>query len=107
MYPGAVLKPVLHTVCTSRLETAVAAAAEAGRGWTQSPISRAAKSPPARAPLGWARAHAESQYRFITAVNRGEQPSPGIADGLRTQLVIDAVARSAAENGTWVTVEQE
>ena len=66
-----------------------------------------AKMPPARAPLGWARAHAESQYRFITAIARGEEPSPGIIDGLRTQLVIDAVERSAADNGSWVEIEQE
>ena len=66
-----------------------------------------AKTPPARAPLGWARAHAENQHRFLTAVARGEDPSPGIVDGLRAQLVIDAVERSAATDGSWTTVEQE
>lgn len=66
-----------------------------------------AKAPPARAPLGWARAHAENQYRFLSAVASGKQPSPGIVDGLRAQLVIDAVERSAAENGSWVNVPLE
>jgi len=66
-----------------------------------------AKTPPARAPLGWARAHAESQYRFLRAVAEGSEPSPGIVDGLRAQLVIDAVERSAANDGAAVSVELE
>ncbi len=66
-----------------------------------------AKTPPPRAPLGWARAHAENQYQFLRAISEGREPSPGIDDGLRVQLVIDAVERSAADAGTWVTVEQE
>jgi predicted dehydrogenase len=64
-----------------------------------------AKAPPPRAPLGWHRAHAESQYRFIHAVAEGMSPSPGILDGLRTQLVMDAVERSSQENGSWTEVE--
>lgn len=66
-----------------------------------------AKAPPARAPLGWARAHAESQHRYLDAVTNGREPSPGITDGLRTQLVIDAVERSASTEGIWTSVEQE
>ena len=66
-----------------------------------------AKAPPARAPLGWARAHAESQYRFLQALSRGEEPSPGIRDGLRTQLVMDAAERSAAASGVWMDVESD
>jgi levoglucosan dehydrogenase len=66
-----------------------------------------AKTPPPRAPLGWARAHAENQHRFLDSVVHGEEPSPGIVDGLRAQLVIDAVERSAAADGSWITVEQE
>jgi len=61
--------------------------------------------PPGRGPLGWARAHAENQYRFIKAVSEGEEPAPGIVDGLRAQLVIDAVERSAAADGAWTAVE--
>lgn len=66
-----------------------------------------AKTPPPRAPIGWIRAHAENQYRFLKAVHRGEEPSPGIIDGLRTQLVIDAVERSDAADGLWTQVELE
>ena len=66
-----------------------------------------AKTPSARAPLGWARAHAENQYRFLAAVTGGQEPSPNIIDGLRVQLVMDAVERSAADDGTWGTGEQE
>jgi predicted dehydrogenase len=63
-----------------------------------------AKAPPARAPFGWARAHLENQYRFLKAVAEGTRPSPDISDGLRAQLVIDAVERSAAADGSWVDV---
>lgn len=66
-----------------------------------------ASAPPARAPLGWARAHAECQHRFLTAVTNGQEPNPGIVDGLRAQLVMDAVERSAAADGAWVDVELE
>ena len=66
-----------------------------------------AKTPPARAPIGWIRSHAENQYRFLLAVAEGRDPSPGIVDGLKAQLVIDAVERSAADDGRWVEVEQE
>jgi predicted dehydrogenase len=64
-----------------------------------------AKAPPPRAPLGWHRAHAESQYRFIQAVADGAAPSPGVVDGLRAQLVMDAVERSSGQDGAWTTVE--
>ncbi len=66
-----------------------------------------AKTPPARAPIGWIRSHAENQYRFLLAVAEGRDPSPGIVDGLKAQLVIDAAERSAADAGRWIEVEQE
>lgn len=66
-----------------------------------------AVTPPARAPIGWVRAHAENQYQFLKAVAEGRDPSPGIEDGLKTQLVIDAAERSAASGAGWVEVEQE
>jgi predicted dehydrogenase len=80
------------------------------RGWQRLDTVQnypGAKTPPPRAPLGWIRAHAESQYRFLRAINEGGSPTPDITDGLKTQLIIDAVERSAALDGTWVTVEQE
>jgi predicted dehydrogenase len=66
-----------------------------------------ASTPPSRAPIGWIRAHAENQYRFLKAVVDDRDPVPGITDGLRTQLVIDAVERSAASDGArqFVAVE--
>ncbi len=66
-----------------------------------------AKTPPARAPIGWIRAHAENQYRFLKALAGGSEPAPGIEDGLKTQLVIDAAERSSAAGGQWTTVETE
>lgn len=66
-----------------------------------------ARTPPARSPMGWQRAHTENQYRFLRAVAAGRAPSPGIIDGLRAQLVIDAVERSAAAGGQRVAVELE
>ena len=65
------------------------------------------KTPPPPAPLGWTRAHAENQHRFLSSVARREEPSPSIVDGLRAQLVIDAVERSAATEGAWTVVEHE
>ena len=38
------------------------------------------------------------------ALDRGEVPSPSFEDGLRNQLVLDAVERSAASR-TWERVE--
>lgn len=80
------------------------------RGWQRLDTVQnypGAKTPPPRAPLGWIRAHAESQYQFLRAIAEGRSPTPDITDGLRTQLVIDAVERSAAAEGKWVEVEQE
>ena len=63
-----------------------------------------AATPPARAPIGWIRSHAENQYRFLEAVADGRDPSPGVLDGLETQLVIDAAERSSAAGGRWTEV---
>jgi predicted dehydrogenase len=80
------------------------------RGWQRFETAQyypGAKAPPARAPIGWVRSHAENQFAFLKAVAEGTAPSPGIEDGLRTQLVIDAVERSAAAAGSWTTVDKE
>lgn len=65
-----------------------------------------ARTPPGRAPIGWSRSHTENQYQFLQAVINNRDPEPGIIDGLRVQLVIDAVERSAAAGGSTVTVEE-
>ena len=63
--------------------------------------------PPALAPIGWVRSHAENQFAFLKAVSEHREPFPGITDGLRTQLVIDAVERSAAQAGAWTPADWE
>jgi len=80
------------------------------RGWQRLDTMQhypGAKAPPARAPIGWTRAHAENQYQFIQAVADGREPSPGAVDGLLTQLVIDATERSHAAGGAWTPVADE
>jgi len=63
-----------------------------------------ASVPPARAILGWDRLHAESQYRFLKAILEDRDPSPGLADGLANNLVIDALYASA-RSGRWEAVD--
>ena len=80
------------------------------RGWQRLETAQyypGAKAPPARAPIGWVRSHAENQFAFLKAVTENRPPSPGIIDGLRTQLVIDAVERSAAREGAWTAVDPD
>ena len=79
------------------------------RGWQRLETAQyypGAKAPPARAPIGWVRSHAENQYAFLKAVAEERDPVPGIDDGLRTQMVIDAVERSAAGKGIWPDVDR-
>ena len=40
---------------------------------------------------------------FLSAVAAGRKPEPGLHDGLRTQLVLDA-AYASAESDSWVAV---
>jgi len=42
--------------------------------------------------------------RFLEGIRKGESPSPSLEDGLRAQLVLDAVLRSLTEGG-WQRVE--
>ncbi len=76
------------------------------QGWTRLETVqhyRGASVPPPRSILGWTRTHAECQYAFLAAVAAGKKPEPGIHDGLRTQLVLDAAYESAESDG-WVRV---
>ncbi|MGA2615910.1 MAG: Gfo/Idh/MocA family oxidoreductase [Spirochaetia bacterium] len=78
-------------------------------GWTRLETVqhyKGAAVPPARSILGWTRAHAECQYAFLRAVSQGKEPEPGIRDGLRAQLVLDA-AYASARSDSWVTVPAE
>ena len=78
-------------------------------GWTRLETVqhyKGAAVPPARSILGWTRAHAECQYAFLRAVAEGKKPEPGIRDGLRNQLILDA-AYASAKSDSWVTVPTE
>jgi predicted dehydrogenase len=44
---------------------------------------------------------------FVEALAAGTQPEPSFADGLRTQLVLAAVAESAAKDSTYTPVERQ
>ena len=79
------------------------------RGWTRLETVQhypGATLPPPRSILGWTRTHAENQYVFLKAVSEGLAPQPGVLDGLRCQLIMDAAYRSA-ESGSWLDVPQE
>ncbi len=76
------------------------------RGWTRIDTVTnfpGATVPPGRSILGWSRMHAENQYRFLKSVVEGGEPAPGLADGVATQMVMDAVYESA-EAGSWTAV---
>jgi len=79
------------------------------RGWTRLETVQhypGAAIPPPRSILGWSRTHAENQYAFLRAVSQDREPEPGITDGLRCQLIMEAVYRSA-ESGAWEAVVLE
>ncbi len=78
-------------------------------GWTRLETVQhyaGAAVPAPRSIVGWTRTHAECQYAFLNAVAAGKKPEPGLEDGLRAQLVLDAAYRSA-EQDTWVSVPKE
>jgi predicted dehydrogenase len=76
------------------------------QGWTRLETVQHYKDaavPPARSILGWTRTHAECQYSFLCALRSGSKPQPGVQDGLRVQLVLDA-AYASASSDLWVAV---
>ncbi len=46
--------------------------------------------------IGWTRPMAQNLYNFISAVSRGEEPEPTLADGLAVQHVLEAAYASCA-----------
>ncbi len=77
------------------------------RGWQRLETAQyypGAKVPPARTPIGWIRSHAENQYIFLNRITQGLHPSPDINDGLKVQMVIDAVKKSSDVQGAWMQV---
>lgn len=55
--------------------------------------------------LGYEHSFTHEVKDLIEAVAAGTDPLPSFEDGLRVQLVLDAVLRSAEQNGCWTEVE--
>jgi predicted dehydrogenase len=49
-------------------------------------------------------AFTELGRRFLDAIDKGKQPSPGLLEGVEAQAVIDAAESSAKKNGVWTNV---
>jgi predicted dehydrogenase len=56
--------------------------------------------------LGWGDTFIHEVKDLVEAIAAGQQPLPSFEDGLRVQLVLDAVQRSAADRGRWTEVEE-
>jgi predicted dehydrogenase len=59
---------------------------------------------PAGHGLGYEHAFTHQVVDLVTAIAKGEDPSPSFADGLQVQRVLDAVERSAADHSTWTEI---
>ena len=57
--------------------------------------------------LGYEHTFTHQAVDLVRDIGEGRDPAPSFADGLRVQLVLDAVERSAAEAGGWQTVSTE
>lgn len=55
--------------------------------------------------LGYEHSFTHEVKDMVEAIAAGADPLPSFEDGLQVQLVLDAVQRSAAENGCWTAVE--
>ncbi len=79
------------------------------RGWQRLETVQhypGAVAPPARSIIGWSRTHAENQFSFLRSIAQGQNPEPGILDGLATQFVLDAAYTSAGDKNKWVKIQQ-
>jgi predicted dehydrogenase len=54
--------------------------------------------------IGYEHSFTHEMRDFIAAIGAGADPSPSFEDGLQVQLVLDAVAQSAAAKSSWVPV---
>ena len=59
---------------------------------------------PAGHGLGYEHGFTHQVVDLVTALAKGEDPTPSFADGLQVQRVLDAVERSAAANSTWTEI---
>jgi predicted dehydrogenase len=59
---------------------------------------------PAGHGLGYEHGFTHQVVDLVTAIAKGEDPTPSFADGLQVQRVLDAVERSAATQSTWTEI---
>lgn len=62
---------------------------------------------PAGHIIGWEHTFTHEAYDLVTAIGNDTEPAPSFADGLRVQLVLDAVQRSAEAGSSWISIESE
>lgn len=80
------------------------------RGWQQIAVlgryPEKAALPGAKCTQGWTRFHVAGAYDFLTNVMRGglSEYSPSFQDGLRAQMVVEALQRSATNDSAPVSV---
>ena len=59
---------------------------------------------PAGHGLGYEHGFTHQVVDLVTAIAKGEDPTPSFADGLQVQRVLDAVERSAGNSSTWTEI---
>ena len=59
---------------------------------------------PAGHGLGYEHGFTHQVVDLVTAIAKGEDPTPSFADGLQVQRVLDAVERSAAADSVWTPI---
>jgi predicted dehydrogenase len=59
---------------------------------------------PAGHGLGYEHGFTHQVVDLVTAIAKGEDPTPSFADGLQVQRVLDAVERSAAARSVWTEI---
>jgi predicted dehydrogenase len=55
--------------------------------------------------LGYEHTFTHEVKDFVEAIASGTDPEPSFADGLQIQRVLQAVMRSAADDGAWTGIE--
>jgi predicted dehydrogenase len=59
---------------------------------------------PAGHGLGYEHGFTHQVVDLVTAIAKGDDPTPSFADGLQVQRVLDAVEKSAANKSTWTEI---
>src|SRR3954465_8572754 len=59
---------------------------------------------PAGHGLGYEHGFPHQVVDLVTAIAKGDDPTPSFADGLQVQRVLEAVERSAADRSTWTEI---